>query len=170
MLFRSRPFIYKLAHDLNLRGTVKNNTAGVFIELQSTPFQKDVFLERVRKEKPDVSSITAIEVREAAMSASFDHFTITASLSNLNEITRVSPDIAICDQCLEDYHNQPHRINYPFVNCTHCGPRFSIVEAIPYDRPSTTMKEFDMCPICTVEYKDPEDRRFHAQQIGRAHV
>ncbi len=164
-----RPFIYKLAHDLNLRGTVKNNTAGVFIELQSTPLEKDVFIERVRREKPKVSRITAIEVREAERVSNFNQFTITASLSNLNEITRVSPDIAICDQCLEDYSQQHHRFNYPFVNCTHCGPRFSIVEAIPYDRPYTTMKTFEMCPICAGEYKEPADRRFHAQPIACNH-
>ena len=161
MLFRS--------HDLHLLGSVENNTSGVFIQIQSTPSQKDTFLQRIQAEKPAVSYITDIEIQETCVKHPFHQFTIATSHHCHNEITRVSPDIAICDACLNDYHQQPHRLQYPFVNCTHCGPRFSIVNSIPYDRPFTTMKEFEMCSICSEEYTDPLDRRFHAQPIACNH-
>ena len=164
-----RPFIYVLAHELNLQGTVENNTSGVFIQLQSTAAQKELFLQRVINEKPAVSHITDIEINESEVKSKFHQFSIVASNHNKGDITRISPDIAICDKCLADYHQQPHRIHYPFVNCTHCGPRFSIVESIPYDRPYTTMKEFEMCAICSDEYKNPLDRRFHAQPVACNH-
>ena len=164
-----RPFIYVLAHELNLRGTVENNTSGVFIQLQSTEAQKDLFLQRIVNEKPSVSHITDIEICETEAKFEFHQFSIVASNHSCGDITRISPDIAICDKCLADYHQQSHRIHYPFVNCTHCGPRFSIVESIPYDRPFTTMKEFEMCSICNDEYKNPLDRRFHAQPVACNH-
>ena len=164
-----RPFIYVLAHELNLRGTVENNTSGVFIQLQSTEAQKDLFLQRIVNEKPSVSHIADIEICETEAKFEFHQFSIVASNHSCGDITRISPDIAICDKCLADYHQQSHRIHYPFVNCTHCGPRFSIVESIPYDRPFTTMKEFEMCSICNDEYKNPLDRRFHAQPVACNH-
>lgn len=164
-----RPFVYTLANELNLRGTVSNNSAGVFIQLQSSVFQKDVFLERLRNEKPAISKITSIEVCESYKDFKFSKFEITSSNLAHNQITRVSPDIGICSKCLEDYAHQPHRLKYPFVNCTNCGPRFSIIESIPYDRPFTTMREFEMCPLCEEEYNNPADRRFHAQPVACNH-
>ena len=82
------------------------------------------------------------------------------------EITQIGPDIAVCPDCLGDMKNQSHRINYPFVNCTNCGPRFSIIRDLPYDRSQTTMDAFRMCPICKSEYENPSDRRFHAQPVA----
>ena len=164
-----RPFIYRLAHDLNLCGTVANNTSGVLIQLQSTVDEKDVFIDRIQREKPQISEITQINIQETILNAQFHQFIIAASNHSSHDITRISPDIAICQQCLNDYHHQPHRINYPFTNCTYCGPRFSIVQSIPYDRPFTTMSDFMMCDICKAEYKDVSDRRFHAQPIACNH-
>ena len=164
-----RPFIYRLAHDLNLCGTVANNTSGVLIQLQSTVDEKDVFIDRIQREKPQISEITQINIQETILNAQFHQFIIAASNHSSHDITRISPDIAICQQCLNDYHHQPHRINYPFTNCTYCGPRFSIVQSIPYDRPFTTMNDFKMCDICKDEYKDVSDRRFHAQPIACNH-
>ena len=86
-----------------------------------------------------------------------------------NKVTEVSPDIAVCDECLEDLVKDPQRIDYPFINCTNCGPRFSIIEELPYDRPKTTMRSFSMCPNCESEYNDILDRRFHAQPVACNH-
>ena len=93
-------------------------------------------------------------------------FRIVRSQSRSDRITQVSPDIAVCEDCLEDMHTQPHRIAYPFTNCTHCGPRFTIIRELPYDRPATTMAPFEMCEACRSEYGSPEDRRFHAQPVA----
>ena len=164
-----RPFIYRLAHDLNLCGTVANNTSGVLIQLQSTVDEKDMFIDRIRREKPLISEITHINIQETSFHSEFHQFIIAASNHSFQNITRISPDIAICNQCMPDYHYQPHRINYPFTNCTYCGPRFSIVQSIPYDRAFTTMNDFEMCDICRAEYNEVEDRRFHAQPVACNH-
>lgn len=164
-----RPYIYRLAKDLNLKGFVDNRTAGVKVILQASSADKDEFIRRVQTEKPDVAKITQISIIETKSAATFDTFRIAPSKREATGITRVSPDIAVCKDCLRDLSSQPHRINYPFINCTHCGPRFSIVESIPYDRPSTTMRIFDMCHTCKEEYENPEDRRFHAQPVACNH-
>ncbi len=161
-----RPFIYSLAHDLNLAGRVENNLSGVRINLLCTSTQKDSFLEKVRSDKPKISFITEIDVLERPLDKVYADFQIIKSSSDNKEVTRISADMAVCDKCLSDYRHQPHRIHYPFVNCTHCGPRFSIIESIPYDRPFTTMKDFVMCDKCQEEYNDPLNRRFHAQPIA----
>ncbi|MGM0737609.1 MAG: carbamoyltransferase HypF [Bacteroidota bacterium] len=93
-------------------------------------------------------------------------FRILRSRTRSGRITQVCPDIAVCDDCLEDMRTQPHRISYPFINCTHCGPRFTIIRELPYDRPATTMAPFEMCDICRSEYESPDDRRFHAQPVA----
>ena len=93
-------------------------------------------------------------------------FRIIRSQSRSNRITQVCPDIAVCEECLEDMKSQPHRISYPFINCTHCGPRFTIIRGLPYDRPATTMEPFTMCETCRSEYESPDDRRFHAQPVA----
>ncbi len=161
-----RPFIYSLAHDMNLKGTVENNTSGVFIQLQCMATQMELFLERIRNEKPQVACITDINLSECASSSSFCDFKIIESHSTPAEITYISPDMAVCEECMHDFRTQPHRISYPFINCTHCGPRFSIIKSIPYDRPFTTMHQFAMCGTCSHEYTNPLDRRFHAQPIA----
>ena len=164
-----RPFVYTIAHELNLHGTVANNTAGVIIQLQSTEAEKDLFVQRIQREKPVISSITDIVIRQTELNDAYHRFHIADSQLSNHDITRISPDIAICDQCMDDYRHQPHRIDYPFVNCTHCGPRFSIIKSIPYDRSFTTMEAFEMCPTCQKEYQNPLDRRFHAQPVACNH-
>ncbi|MGL5786711.1 MAG: carbamoyltransferase HypF [Bacteroidales bacterium] len=164
-----RPYVYRLAKELNLTGFVDNRTSGVRIEIKASDNQKDEFLRRLKAEKPDVAVIHDIHISEKENHTQYSTFFIAASKDNPGGITRVSPDIAVCKACLKDLTRQPHRINYPFINCTHCGPRFSIVESIPYDRPATTMRSFEMCEQCKSEYENPEDRRFHAQPVACNH-
>jgi hydrogenase maturation protein HypF len=157
-----RPFIYRLATEMMLPGWVSNTAAGVFIEVEGEPERLQEFLLRVEREKPAISFIQSLE--SAFLDPlGFRSFAIRES-SGGEKTVIVLPDIATCPDCLADIadpNNRRHR--YPFTNCTNCGPRFSIIEALPYDRPSTTMKKFAMCPECECEYKDPLDRRFHAQ-------
>lgn len=164
-----RPYVFNLATEMKLRGYVNNDSNGVNICLEATENNKDLFIQRLCMEKPAVSEIEEIIVRESESHSAFQSFYIAASEETHLHITRVSPDIAVCDKCLADFKNQAHRINYPFVNCTHCGPRFSIIQSIPYDRPYTTMQAFEMCDTCRSEYTNTNDRRFHAQPIACNH-
>src|SRR5690606_20776250 len=113
----------------------------------------------------DVAEIDKFMEKEIP-AENFDDFRIKTSEDVSEEITRVSPDLAVCTHCLDDMKSQPHRINYPFTNCTYCGPRFSIIKSLPYDRQNTTMAEFAMCPVCRKEYNDIADRRFHAEPVA----
>lgn len=158
-----RPFICRLAHEMNLDGEVVNCNNGVTIRLNTTPEVLKIFIDRIRTEKPVVSYIDRIDVSEQATSAVYVGFEIVSSHSVSDEITQVAPDIAVCDACMKDIVEQKHRIGYPFVNCTHCGPRFSIIRELPYDRINTTMASFTMCSFCDTEYHTIENRRFHAQ-------
>lgn len=164
-----RPYVYRLAKELNLTGFVDNRTSGVRIEIKASDDQKEEFLRRLKAEKPDVAVIHNIHISEKENNTQYSTFFIAPSKDNPGGITRVSPDIAVCKDCLKDLSRQPHRLDYPFINCTHCGPRFSIVESIPYDRPATTMRSFRMCEQCKTEYENPEDRRFHAQPVACNH-
>jgi hydrogenase maturation protein HypF len=163
-----RPFIYRLAKKFGLRGTVDNRNDGVLILVQGTEGQN--FIHSIRSEAPPAAAIENIQV-EQIKQKTFEDFRIIHSRNNAieNEITEISPDIAVCASCLEDMKKQPHRIAYPFINCTNCGPRFSIIKALPYDRPNTTMDVFPMCAVCAAEYGDVEDRRFHAQPVACNH-
>lgn len=165
-----RPFIYLLARQMRLTGEVSNTVNGVVIRAALSEKEEELFLRRIRQECPPVAVIYRIEVveREAGKGC-FPDFRIVASGAEEAHITRVAPDIAICDACLEDRKKQPHRINYPFINCTHCGPRFSIIKSLPYDRARTTMDAFEMCDCCRKEYTNPADRRFHAQPVACNH-
>ena len=168
-----RPFIYRLAKEMGLEGEVENRTDGVRIRALLTPTEKEVFIRRIYKEHPPVASIHRIREWEEETEEEVKQeggtepvFSITPSRPGSDEITQVSPDIAVCPACLEDRRNQPHRLHYPFINCTHCGPRFSIVRDLPYDRRRTTMAAFEMCPVCRTEYTTVTDRRFHAQPVA----
>ncbi|MEG1617201.1 MAG: carbamoyltransferase HypF [Bacteroidales bacterium] len=161
-----RPFIYRLANEIGLSGEVRNNNNGVCIEINSTNAQKEMLLQRVQKEKPAASLISRIDVKEYPLTKSFSGFSIASSQNLSEEITHISPDIAVCDDCLRDMKMQSHRKNYPFINCTNCGPRFSIISDLPYDRESTSMKPFKMCSTCSSEYSLITDRRFHAQPVA----
>jgi hydrogenase maturation protein HypF len=163
-----RPFIYRLAKKFRLRGTVDNRNEGVLILIQGE--KTKAFIDSIRAESPGAAVIESIYAEEIKHKA-FEDFRIVHSRDNSieNEITEISPDIAVCAACLEDMKTQPHRINYSFINCTNCGPRFSIIKALPYDRPNTTMDVFPMCEKCAAEYTDVEDRRFHAQPVACNH-
>lgn len=158
-----RPFIYRIANEMRLTGEVRNNNEGVCIELESTEEEKDKFIQRIRNEKPLAATIDTVIVKKEERRPFRKDFTITASNSVSSQITHVSPDIAVCKECLADMKRQSDRISYPFINCTHCGPRFTIIRDLPYDRSQTSMHEFRMCQPCYEEYVNVDDRRFHAQ-------
>ncbi len=160
-----RPFIYRLAHQHNIKGWVKNTNEYVLIRAEGIPARFNQFMEGLRRHTPKAAIIHDISLEEAIVEEHKD-FTIHESTDISEQITEVSPDIAVCEQCLVDMKSQEHRINYPFINCTNCGPRFTIIEDLPYDRPKTTMKDFVMCPKCKEEYENIIDRRFHAQPIA----
>ncbi|MBV5319388.1 MAG: carbamoyltransferase HypF [Chlorobium phaeobacteroides] len=158
-----RPFVYRTAKALGLRGFIKNTSSGVSVEVQGSEDLIGKFLFEVQQHAPPLAKIHSFEVRPM-IPVEEDGFSIELSLAGSEVETLISPDIALCVDCrreLADPENR--RFQYPFINCTNCGPRFTIVEKIPYDRQYTSMKGFAMCPICDKEYHDPLDRRFHAQ-------
>ncbi|MDF2613791.1 MAG: carbamoyltransferase HypF [Clostridia bacterium] len=159
-----RPFVYQLAKSLNLNGTVKNSSSGVYIHLEGTNHNIALFLDELRTHPPRLSKIEEILI-DPSTAAGHTSFTIQGSTFEEQAITLVSPDIAVCPDCLNDINNvnENRRFHYAFTNCTNCGPRFSIIKHLPYDRPYTTMQTFNMCPSCQSEYENPLDRRFHAQ-------
>ena len=158
-----RPFIYKLANELNLSGYVLNKSYGVFIEVEGNEKVLRNFLFRIETEKPKLSVITSLEY-SFLDPIGYSKFEIRESEENDDVSALILPDIAVCDDCLREmFDPNDRRYLYPFINCTNCGPRFSIIESLPYDRPNTSMKTFKMCDKCKEEYENPSDRRFHAQ-------
>ena len=158
-----RPFIYRLATELGVSGWVNNSPQGVFIEIEGDKQRLDSFLLRVEKEKPPRSFIQSLE-SSFLDPKGYSAFEIRESDGAGEKVALVLPDIAVCADCLRDVFDPSNRrYLYPFTNCTNCGPRFSIIEALPYDRANTTMKRFVMCEECSAEYANPLDRRFHAQ-------
>jgi hydrogenase maturation protein HypF len=158
-----RPFVYRLAHDLNLTGWVLNHSGGVEIEVEGSPVALDAFVHNLTAQAPPLAHIVAVQVRDAPPNG-YIHFEIRHSIAEEGRYQLISPDIATCDDCLRELLDPgDRRYRYPFTNCTNCGPRFTIIHDIPYDRPLTTMQPFAMCPDCQREYDDPMDRRFHAQ-------
>jgi hydrogenase maturation protein HypF len=160
-----RPFICRLASKHGLLGEVENRTDGVHVTVQGDIKTIDSFSNDILQFAPPASHIKSIEINPAQFPG-FDSFRITGSKSIDNYITEISPDIAVCKECLGDMESDPHRIDYPFTNCTNCGPRFSIIRELPYDRPNTTMNSFRMCDNCRSEYSNILDRRFHAQPVA----
>jgi hydrogenase maturation protein HypF len=158
-----RPFVYRLARSLGLRGWVGNNPEGVFIRVAGGERELTSFLEALREEAPPAAVVEEIRAREVPpFSAS--SFRIVSSSGEGEKGVLISPDLATCGDCLRElFDPADRRYRYPFINCTNCGPRFTIIRDIPYDRPLTTMAEFEMCEECRREYEDPGDRRFHAQ-------
>lgn len=158
-----RPFIYRLAEEHALKGWVCNTSGGVDIEVEGTAGGLEAFLSDLGQKAPPVIQIERTEVTYQRPRA-FGNFKIRESRSSDDAYQLLPPDVAACDACLKEMCDpDDRRFRYPFTNCTHCGPRFSIIEDIPYDRPRTTMKEFTMCAECREEYENPTDRRFHAQ-------
>jgi len=158
-----RPHIYRLANRLNLVGNVRNNSHGVNIEIQGTINNIEHFIKSLKNQPPPLAQITAIHSREIALKKDVG-FKIIKSQEFVQRTTFISPDIATCTDCLSElFSKDDRRYLYPFINCTNCGPRFTIISDIPYDRPKTSMANFKMCANCQNEYDDPNNRRFHAQ-------
>lgn len=158
-----RPFVYRLATELALTGWIINDTSGVFIEVEGSEPDLSRFLKRLPAEKPPRSIIYTLE-SDWLEPVGYTRFEIRHSDSRGVKTALVLPDIATCPACLAEVLNPAdRRYRYPFTNCTNCGPRFSIIQALPYDRPNTTMRHFIMCPDCQAEYDNPLNRRFHAQ-------
>ncbi len=158
-----RPFVYRLANALGLAGWVSNSPQGVFIEAEGPTRLLENFLLRLENEKPPHSFIQSLE-SSFLDPKGYTAFQILESEAVGEKTALVMPDIATCPECLDEIFNPSNRRTlYPFTNCTHCGPRYSIIESLPYDRANTTMRSFEMCPACDAEYNNPADRRYHAQ-------
>ena len=162
-----RPFVYRLASSLGLTGFVLNDATGVRIEVQGAAGALAEFSRRLGEELPPLAEIDSIAESPAAVMVGDSRFEIGPSQGGELTDAQVTTDIATCDDCLREMLDPADpRYGYPFINCTNCGPRYSIVRRIPYDRPNTTMSRFAMCPMCLGEYSDPGDRRFHAQPVA----
>jgi hydrogenase maturation protein HypF len=164
-----RPFVYKLAIELGICGWVINSAQGVVIEAEAPAPQLDHFILQINEKKPPHSIIQHLTV-EAIPCVGENKFEIRHSDNGGSRSTIILPDLATCPDCLQEIFDPANRrYHYPFTNCTHCGPRYSIINRLPYDRPNTTMQAFVMCPACRAEYENPLDRRFHAQPIACPH-
>ena len=163
-----RPFIFRIASRFNLTGWVLNTNENIRIEVSGTGQDIDNFLFSLSDEAPPAAQIEKISALEIE-TVQFPSFTILESHNISDKITEISPDIAVCEDCLRDIEQQGNRFDYSFVNCTNCGPRFTIIQDLPYDRAHTTMKSFAMCPDCRQEYETIHDRRFHAQPTACIH-
>ena len=158
-----RPFVYRLATEMGLFGWVLNSSAGLIVEVDGTPRQLDEFLRRLADEKPPAAVVMARETSVLA-AAGFTQFEIVPSDEAAEKSASILPDLATCPRCLAElFDPADRRYRYPFTNCTQCGPRYTIINDIPYDRPRTTMHGFQLCPQCEREFTNPADRRFHAQ-------
>lgn len=159
-----RPFVYRLARQCHLVGSILNSEQGVFIELEGSKTSIQKFTDTLRVTPPLLAQISSWQQTKSTQLKGFTEFTILQSISTQKNRAIIPPDIATCRDCTHDITDpENRRYLYPFTNCTNCGPRFSIVTSIPYDRPGTSMKEFPLCAACAAEYSDPENRRFHAQ-------
>lgn len=158
-----RPFVYGLAHRMGLAGFVRNDSAGVTIEIEGAPGALDGFQHALRAEAPPLARIDAVEAQSIEPLHAAGFLIVSSEVGALRRAL-VSPDMCICDDCLRElFDPADRRYRYPFINCTNCGPRFTIIEDVPYDRVKTTMRVFPMCQECRAEYDDPLNRRFHAQ-------
>ncbi len=164
-----RPFVHRVANELGLAGHVGNDAAEVFIEVEGEPGSIDAFIGRLRTEAPPLAMIESIDadILPPCGSVGFRIVESTESTETDGAVTLVPPDVAVCDLCVAEMNDPAdRRFGHPFVTCTDCGPRFTIIRSLPYDRPNTTMSGFAMCDRCNAEYHDPSNRRYHAQPIG----
>lgn len=160
-----RPFVYRLAHYLNLRGWVRNVTGSVEVHVQGSAENLDRFSDALIHKAPAIAK-AVLSVSCPAEPENLASFSILASKSGAANI-HVPPDYCVCADCLRETNDPDNRrFGYPFINCTQCGPRYTLIESLPYDRPHTSMKNFAMCPECAAEYENPLDRRFHAEPIA----
>jgi hydrogenase maturation protein HypF len=161
-----RPFIYRLAREQGLAGHVANTAAGVTIEIDGTEQEIEDFIKAITSEKPPLATIIELHVTGSEINpdATRGSFQIIESSSAGKRIGPITPDSDVCDNCLAElFEPDNRRYLYPFINCTDCGPRYTLIEKTPYDRPLTSMKHFGLCERCQAEYQDPSDRRFNAQ-------
>ncbi|MBT3217863.1 MAG: carbamoyltransferase HypF, partial [Proteobacteria bacterium] len=162
-----RPFVYSLAHEERLVGFVLNDGNGVTIEIQGSREALTRFLSRLPRELPPPGLVTHLSHESVACEPQSNSFVVRKSASARGRSMSLAPDGAVCSACLTEMADaRDRRYGYPFINCTHCGPRFTISTALPYDRPQTTMASFPMCPECQKEYEDPGNRRYHAQPVA----
>lgn len=163
-----RPFVWRRATRLGLSGWVGNDAAGVLLEAQGPPASVAAFLEGIHAAAPPLAAVDRVEVGEVPVEPAADRgFAILASVAAGRRTAHVPADVAPCSACLDDLARVgDRRHRYPFLNCTDCGPRFTIITCLPYDRAGTTMAGFAMCPRCAAEYADPGDRRFHAEPVA----
>ena len=158
-----RPFVYRIAVGFGLKGFIRNTSSGVLIEVQGSSMLLDSFICALQSDLPPLARIEAIK-ENALDCVAEEGFVIADSSAGADVETLIPPDIALCGDCRRELLDPAdRRFRYPFINCTNCGPRYTIVDRLPYDRPSTSMHSFMMCPECEREYHDPLDRRFHAQ-------
>lgn len=161
-----RPFVYRIAKELRLSGWVLNGEEGVTIHLEGDEPRVQSFLDRLKCEAPPASRIVDIEVVPTAV-VGFQEFTIQGSERNQRPTVRISPDLPVCRECLRELADSSNRrFHYPYINCTNCGPRYTVILALPYDRPNTTMKDWPFDEYCNREYHEPANRRFHAQPVA----
>jgi hydrogenase maturation protein HypF len=159
-----RPFVYRLANECSLVGSVANTVAGVSIEVQGPSAAVEAFLTRLPLEIPPLAKVTSLVHRQAETQQDTSFRILSSLRSDQVPKALISPDVAVCDDCLREMNNpRDRRFRYPFINCTNCGPRFTIIRDIPYDRARTSMASFKMCAACQAEYDNPANRRFHAQ-------
>ena len=158
-----RPFVFQLAEKYSLKGEVANTSSGVSIHIEGSPNNVSAFERDLAEKNPPLAYIVEIKSKTEAL-RNLTEFAIVKSKARAKMSTLISPDVSVCDDCLgEMLHPEDRRYHYPFINCTNCGPRYTIIDDIPYDRPKTSMRHFKMCPRCQAEYDDPVNRRFHAQ-------
>lgn len=161
-----RPFVYGLATQLTLKGWVRNTSGGVDIAIDGSPASLRTFVDALRSQAPPLARIDTVSVEERPCNG-FSNFEIVHSESIPDAFQPISPDVAVCPDCLRELFDPlDRRYHFAFINCTNCGPRFTIIRDIPYDRSKTTMAPFEMCPDCAAEYANPLDRRFHAQPVA----
>jgi hydrogenase maturation protein HypF len=161
-----RPFVYRLASANTLTGWVLNGEEGVEIHLEGSEQCLDAFVRDLKAKPPSAAKITAIEI-EPTPTSGFGEFTIRESHRQQRPTVRVSPDLPVCEDCLQElFDPTDRRYGYPYINCTNCGPRYTLITGLPYDRPNTTMQAWPLCSYCSAEYQDPSNRRFHAQPVA----
>jgi hydrogenase maturation protein HypF len=161
-----RPFVFRLARENDLVGWVLNEQDGVDIHLEGDEDSLETFVRHLQSQAPPAARIAAVDVLPADQ-AGFKEFTIRESLRNGRPSVRISPDLPVCNECLVELFDPANpRYQYAYINCTNCGPRFTVIESLPYDRPRTTMKAWPMDEYCAGQYHDPLDRRFHAQPVA----
>jgi hydrogenase maturation protein HypF len=163
-----RPFVYGLATRLHLSGFVRNDAGALHIEIEGPPVALDEFLGTLTRRPPPLAKIAGVRCEPIRVRGDPQFAIVGSAVSSAGPVF-ISPDVAACDACLAElFDPADRRYRYPFLNCTNCGPRLTIITGAPYDRPRTTMAGFTMCPACRAEYDDPADRRFHAQPTACA--